>query len=75
MGNKFTERVVDEALARDLSAQAGAHHLAKCLRSYWARQGVTIQTDVVVTAYAGDQAIWGVKTIGIPVAAGMKKAG
>lgn len=71
---KFTERVVNDALDRDLSAKAGAEHLAKCLRAYWAAKGVTIETKVEHTGSAMGEPVWAVRTIGIP-GTGLKKAG
>lgn len=66
---KFAERVVDDALDRDLSSFEGAEHLAKCIRAYWQKKGVTVETRIEsVGRDTGGGTVFAVKTVGIPLA-------
>lgn len=66
------ETATERACMRDLSTKAGAEHLAKCIRTYWAARGVTVETEVVWVEASGTHGgaiggVYGLKTKGIPV--------
>lgn len=66
----YAVRTVEEACTRDLSSRLGAEHLAKCLRTYWATQGVIIQTSIEAVGHSSGEVVYGVKTKGIPLSKG-----
>lgn len=67
---KFAEHKAEQACWRDLCTKEGAEHLARCIVYYWESRGIKVETQVYQAVGGNDShfgAVYGVKSIGIPV--------